>query len=447
MTRPIVAIVGRTNVGKSTLLNRLAGRRLAVVGDLAGITRDRVFAPLSWEGRELTLVDTAGWQQEPQSTLDQKVRWQVEVAIARADVIVFLVDVKGGLTAADEETADKLRAAGKPTVVAVNKVDSDKQRNEIADFYRLGIGPLIAISAYHGRGMDELMSAVLDLLPPASGPETLEEARLAIVGRPNVGKSTLLNALLGYQRAVADESPGTTRDALDARLTWDDKEILLIDTAGVKRRGSVDPGVDYYALLRALQAIERCDIALLVIDASEFVTAQDMHIAGYILEAGKGMVLVVNKWDLVPRMRWPDFKRHLEQRLRFMPYVPAVYISASLKHNTDRILPLAWQVWQGRQKRVSDSAVDMAIKKAVQDHFPPRVGARELRVVRAYQDNSRPWVFVLQVNDPRLVHFSYQRYLENRLRGEFGFFGSPLQVIFAKPEGRGRTARRQGVRR
>ena len=446
MTRPIVAIVGRTNVGKSTLLNRLAGRRLAVVDDLAGITRDRVFASVSWEGRELTLVDTAGWQQEPQAALDQKTRQQVEVAIAQADVIIFVVDGREGVTAADEETADRLRTAGKPIVLAVNKVDSDKQRNDIADFYHLGIAPPLAISAYHGQGIDELMGAVLDLLPPASGPERPEEARLAIVGRPNVGKSTLLNALLGYQRAVADESPGTTRDALDARLTWDGKEILLIDTAGVKRRGKVDPGVDYYALLRALQAIERCDIALLVIDASEFVTAQDMHIAGYTLEAGKGMVLVVNKWDLVPRIQWSDFKRRLEQRLRFMSYVSAVYISASLKHNTGRILPLVWQVWQGRQKRISDSAVDMAVKKAVNDHFPPRVGARELRVVRAYQDNSRPWVFVLQVNDPRLVHFSYQRYLENRLRGEFGFRGSPLQVIFARPEGRRRTARTEAVR-
>lgn len=446
MTRPIVAIVGRTNVGKSTLLNRLAGRRLAVVGDLAGITRDRVFAPVSWEGWDLTLVDTAGWQQEPQAALDQKIRQQVEVAIAQADVIIFVVDGRDGVTAADEETAGRLRTAGRPTVLAVNKVDSDKQRNDIADFYRLGIDPPIAISAYHGQGIDELMSAVLGFLPPPGDSEEPEEARLAIVGRPNVGKSTLLNALLGYQRAVADESPGTTRDALDARLTWDGKEILLIDTAGVKRRGRVDPGVDYYALLRALQAIERCDIALLMIDASEFVTAQDMHIAGFILEAGKGMVLVVNKWDLVPRMQWPDFKRHLEQRLRFMSYVPAVYISASLKHNTDGILPLAWQVWQGRQKRVSDSAIDIVIKQAMVDHFPPRVGAKELRVIRAYQDASRPWVFVLQVNDPRLVHFSYQRYLENRLRANFGFRGSPLQVIFTRPAGRGKTARTRTVR-
>ncbi len=446
MTRPIVAIVGRTNVGKSTLLNRLAGRRLAVVDDLAGITRDRVFAPVSWEGRELTLVDTAGWQREPQGTLEEKIRQQVEVAIAQADVIIFVVDGRDGVTAADEETGGRLRTAGKPTVLAVNKLDSDKQRNDIADFYHLGIDPPMAISAYHGQGIDELMSRVLGLLPAPGVSEEPEEAKLAIVGRPNVGKSTLLNTLLGYQRAVADESPGTTRDALDARLTWDGKELLLIDTAGVKRRGRVDPGVDYYALLRALQAIGRCDIALLMIDASEFVTAQDMHIAGYILEAGKGMVLVVNKWDVVPRAQWPDFKRQLEQRLRFMSYVPAVYISAMLKHNTDRILPLAWQVWQGRQKRVSDSAVDMVIKQAVDDHLPPRVGAKQLRVIRAHQHDSRPWVFVLQVNDPRLVHFSYQRYLENRLRASFGFRGSPLQVVFARSAGSGRISRTRAVR-
>jgi len=433
MTRPIIAIVGRTNVGKSTLLNRLASKRLAVVGDLPGITRDRVFALASWQGRELTLVDTGGWQAKPQSTLEQKVKQQVEAAIAQAEGIIFLVDARDGVIAADEEVADVLRAASKPVVLAVNKVDTASQENQIADFYRLSIGTPVAISAYHNRGVDELMDAVLAYLPPS--PASLVEpegAKLAIVGRPNVGKSTLLNALLGDERAIIDETPGTTRDALDAVLQWDGKRILLIDTAGIRRRGRVDAGIDYYSLLRALQAINRCDGALLMIDASEFVTAQDMHIAGYIIEAGKGMVLLVNKWDLIPQVQRQEFKRYMEQRLKFISYVPALYISAKLGHNVDQVLPQAWQVWQERQKHIPSEMVDMVVKKAVESHPPPRVGSRQLRIAHAYQGESRPSTFVLQVNDPRLVHFSYQRYLENKLRGSFGFRGTPLRLIFAK---------------
>jgi len=432
VNKPIIAIVGRTNVGKSTLLNRLAGKRLAVVGDRPGTTRDRIFASSSWRGQELTLVDTGGWQTIPQSSLEEKVKQQAQAAMAQADIIIFVVDAQSGVIAADEELADMLRAGSKPVVLAVNKVDSAGQQTELADFYRLDIGTPLAISAYHNRGIDELMDTVLGLLPPVSADfEQPALAKLAVVGRPNVGKSTLLNALSGEERAIVDEAPGTTRDALDARVRWDDKEILLIDTAGIKRRGRVDFGVDYYSLLRTLQAINRSDVALLLIDAAEHITAQDMHIAGYIIEVGKGMVLLVNKWDLVPQIQKSEFKRHLEQRTRFMSYVPTLYISATLRHNIDGILPQAWEVWQERQKRLSDAEVSMVIKQAVDKHFPPRVGSRQLHVVRAYQHNSRASTFILQVNDPRLVHFSYQRYLENELRHNFGFRGSPLQLIFA----------------
>jgi len=433
MTRPIIAIVGRTNVGKSTLLNRLAGKRLAVVGDLPGVTRDRVFALASWQGQELTLVDTGGWHIRPQLALEQKVKQQIEAAIAQADVVIFLVDARDGVIAADEEIADRLRAASKPVVLAVNKVDSIDQESQIADFYHLGTGVPIPISAYHNRGIGELMDAVLAYLTPATaGFVESEEARFAIVGRPNVGKSTLLNALLGDERAIIDESPGTTRDALDAMVRWDDKRILLIDTAGIKRRGRVDAGVDYYSLLRALHAINRCDVALLMVDATEFVTAQDMHIAGYIIEAGKGMVLAVNKWDLVTQERRQQFKWYMKQQLKFMSYVSALYISAKLRHNVNEVLPQAWQVWQERQKRIPKAAVDMVVKQAVESHPPPRVGSRQLRIAQAYQDELRPSAFVLQVNDPNLVHFSYQRYLENKLRHSFGFRGTPLRLIFAK---------------
>jgi len=433
MTESIVAIVGRTNVGKSTLLNRLAGKRLAVVDEMAGITRDRVFAPALWRGRELTLVDTGGWQAKPQTTLDEMVKQQVEAAVSQADVIIFLTDAREGLIPADEEIVDMLRAASKPVVLAVNKVDSLNQVNLIADFYSLGIGMPIAISAYHNRGIDELIDVVLASLPPSdTGLTESEEAKLAIVGRPNVGKSTLLNALLGSERAIVHENPGTTRDALDAMIHWDDKRILLIDTAGIKRRGHVCAGVDYYSLLRALQAINRCDVALLLIDASEFITAQDMHIAGYIMEMGKGMVLVINKWDLIPQERRKEFEWYVERRIKFMSYVPTLYISAKLRQNVNETLSQAWRVWQGRQKRLPSTAVEMVVKEAVSSYPPPHVGSRRLRITRAYQDEVRPSAFVLQVNDPRLVHFSYQRYLENKLRHNFGFCGSPVQLILTK---------------
>jgi GTP-binding protein len=270
-------------------------------------------------------------------------------------------------------------------------------------------------------------------LPPQPiGIAEPEKAKLAVVGRPNVGKSTLLNALLGDERAIVHESPGTTRDSLDATMRWDDKEILLVDTAGIKRRGKVDAGVDYYSLLRALQAINRCDVALLLIDASEFITAQDMHIAGYVIEVGKGIILLVNKWDLVPKEQRQEFKQSVEQRLRFASYTPIIYISAKLGQGINRILPQAWEVWQERQKRVPQSEVDELVKQAFISYPPPRTGSRRLHIAQAYQDESQPATFILQVNDPQLVHFSYQRYLENKLRQGFGFRGVPLKLIFTK---------------
>ncbi len=437
MTKPIIAIVGRTNVGKSTLLNRLAGKRTAVVADLPGTTRDRVFASASWQGQELTLVDTGGWQSKPQSFLEQEITRQAEVAMSQADAIIFLVDARDGVISADEEIADILRTARKPVILAVNKIDSVKQENQVSDFYHLGIGEPLAISAYHNRGVDDLMDAVLASLPPPSiSLAETEEAKLAIVGRPNVGKSTLLNALLGNERAIIHETPGTTRDSLDAIVQWNNKKALLIDTAGIKRRGRIDVGIDYYSLLRALQAINRCDVALLLIDAAEFVTAQDMHIAGYIVEVGKGIVLVVNKWDLVPQERRREFKQCLEQRLRFISYAPAIYISAKLGHGVGKILPQAWRIWQESQKRLSQSAVNEVIKQAVISRPPPRTGSRRLRITQARQDESRPATFILRVNDPKLVHFSYQRYLENKLRHNFGFRGVPVHVVFTKTAGK-----------
>ena len=433
MTVPVVAIVGRPNVGKSTLLNRLAGRRIAVVADLPGTTRDRIFAAVSWEGRDLTVVDTGGWQANPQSSLEQKVRYQVEAAIARADAIIFLVDGREGPIAADEEIADWLRQADRPTMLVVNKVDSPRQAEQVPDFYRLGTGEPVAISAYHNRGIRPLMDTLLAALPEQPEITTRsEQTRLAIVGRPNVGKSTLLNALLGDERAIVDDSPGTTRDSLDAVIRWHSREIVLIDTAGIKRRGRVEAGIDYYSLLRALQAINRCDVALLLVDAGEFITAQDMHIAGYVIEAGKGMMLAVNKWDLVPEEHRREFKQKAERRFRFAPYTPIVYISAQMRQGVSKILPQAWEIWQERQKRVPQSEVSALVKEATATHPPPRSGSRRLRILRAYQDEAHATTFVFEVNDPGLIHFSYHRYLENRLREDLGFSGVPLRLLFTK---------------
>jgi len=439
MTQPIIAIVGRTNVGKSTLLNRLAGRRIAVVADLPGTTRDRVFAFVSWRAHELTVIDTGGWPANPQSDLEHQIRRQVWTAIEQADIIVFMTDARDGVIGADEEIADLVRRAGKPTVLAANKVDTAWQQSHVADFYRLGVGTPLPVSAYHNRGIDDLMDAILAQLPPptAAAPDSTRP-RLAIVGRPNVGKSTLLNSLRGDERAIVHEAPGTTRDSLDAVLRKNDREFLLIDTAGIKRRGRVGSGVDYYSLLRSLQSINRCDVALLVIDAGEFVTAQDMHVAGYVTELGKGMLLIVNKWDLMPKEYRDSFKRSLQQRLRFVSYVPVLYTSARIAQGMDEILPEAWRVWEERQERFPRSEVDAAVKEAVSSHPPPRTGSRPLRVSGAYQEDARPASFVVQVNDPHLVHFSYERYLENQLRRRFGFRGVPLRVTFSSVRRGGR---------
>lgn len=438
MTEAILAIVGRTNVGKSTLLNRLAGRRLAIVADLPGTTRDRLFASVTWRGREMTLVDTGGYFPCPSldSTklpLHQKVASQIKTAITQADAIIFLVDGKDGIISADEEIAQMLRETGKPVVLVVNKIDSFKWEAQAANFYCLGAGQPIPISAYHNLGIERLLEAVLDLLPAPSEELSLPpEAKLAIVGRPNVGKSTLLNALLTEERAIVDDVPGTTRDSLDAVVQWHDKRISLIDTAGIKQRGKVARGIDYYSLLRALQAINRCDVALLMVDATEFVTAQDMHIASYIMELGRGIILAINKWDLIPMVQRREFQHLLSLRFRFLSYAPFLYISAKLREGTDRVLPEAWRIWQQRQKKVAQSQVDRAVKQAVSSHPPAVKGMRRLRIIRAYQDESSTASFVLAVNDPGLVYSSYQRYLEKQLRRSFGFQGVPLRLIFSK---------------
>ena len=431
MSKPIVAIIGRQNVGKSTLLNKVAGKPIAIIEDLPGTTRDRIFADVSWQGVEFIMVDTGGLEVSPLSTIAQGVKEQVEVAITEADVIIFVVDIRDGIIPSDREVADMLRQVSKPIVLAANKADNAKLETEAVEFYELGLGEPLAISAYHGLGTAELLNRVTSLLPPPSPVEAEPEAmKVAIVGRPNVGKSMLLNTIVGGERAIVDDAPGTTRDAIDTLLDFDGQSVLLIDTAGIRRRGRLGVGVERYSVIRALRAIDRADIVLLVIDATELLTAQDMHIAGYIQQAAKGIVLVVNKWDLAEAKSKTEYSRYIRRQLKFMPYGTVLYVSAKFGWGVDKIMPQVCQVYQERLKRLATAAVNSVVQQAAAAHNLPRTGSKQLNILYATQAAVNPPTFVFFVNDTRLIHFSYRRYLENKLRQSFGFVGTPIRLVF-----------------
>jgi GTP-binding protein len=431
VSKPIVAIIGRQNVGKSTLLNRVAGKPIAIVEDLPGTTRDRIFANVSWQGVEFVIVDTGGLELRPQSTVAQGVKEQVEVAITEADVIIFLVDVRDGVVPPDLEIANMLRKASKTVVLVANKADNAKLEAEAVEFYQLGLGEPLAISAYHGRGTAELLGRIIALLPAPSLVEAEPEImKVAIVGRPNVGKSMLLNALLGGERAIVDDIPGTTRDAIDTKLDFNGQSVLLIDSAGIGRRGRLGVGIGRYSVIRSLRAIDRADIALLVLDATELATAQDMHVGGYIRQMAKGIVLVVNKWDLVADKSITEYNKYIGRRFKFMPYAPIVYTSAKFGQGVDRIMPQVCQVYQERLKRLPTTVVNSVVQQAVAAHNLPRSGSKQLKVLYATQAEVNPPTFVFFVNDTKLIHFSYQRYLENKLRQSFGFAGTPFRLVF-----------------
>ena len=431
MTKPIVAIIGRQNVGKSTLLNRLSGRRISIVEDLPGTTRDRIFTDVTWQDAEFTLIDTGGLETRPDNAISHGVNEQIKTAIKEADVLVFLTDVHDGVTNTDREIADVLRKSGKPVLLAVNKVDNNKLEAETVVFYELAMGEPVPISAHHGRGTAELLDKLITLLPgaapPATGPEMM---KIAIVGRPNVGKSALLNALLGEERVIVNETPGTTRDAIDTILDFQGQSVLLIDTAGIRRRGRFGDGVERYSVVRALRAIERADIALLVIDASEPLTAQDLHIGGYIHQMAKGIILVVNKWDLAQEKDTPEWDKMIRSKLRFAPYAPIVYTSAITGKGVEKVMPQAFQVYQERLKRLPTAEVNSVVRRAIAAHSPTRSGSKPTKILYATQAEVNPPTFVFFVNDTKSIHFSYQRYLENKLRESFGFTGTPLRLVF-----------------
>jgi GTP-binding protein len=438
VSKPIVAVVGRPNVGKSTLFNRLVGERRAIVEDEPGTTRDRVYGTADWGGLEFTLVDTGGLQDDKEiasaslTEIARHTREQARSAIDEADVIVFIVDARAGLAAGDHEVADLLRRADKPTILVANKADNVARRETVVDFYELGLGEPIAISAYHGSGTGDLLDRVVEALPEAEEEPETEGPAIAIVGRPNVGKSRLLNALLGQERAIVSDVPGTTRDSLDTQLIWAGRPLTLIDTAGIRRRGRVEQGIERFSVIRSMRAIDRSDVVLLVIDAQEGFTAQDLHIAGYVEEQKKGIVVVVNKWDLVEKSpsSMDEYREKAREALHFMPYAPLVFISAKFGQRVQQVLETALLVVTEGQKRVSTAALNKVLREAVASHPPASKPGKWLKFYYATQADTAPPTFVFFCNDPIQVHFSYRRYLENRLRDEFGFMGTPLRLSF-----------------
>jgi len=430
--RPLVAIVGRPNVGKSALFNRLIGSRKALVEDIPGTTRDRLYADVEWGERAFTLVDTGGLDPSGEEGYTPLVKRQVEVALVEADVIVLVVDARDGLTATDLEIADLLRRAGKPLVLAANKADNDARLEAAVQFYELALGDPIPVSAYHGLGLPELMDRLVLLLPVGAAVAVPAGLRLAIVGRPNVGKSLLLNAILGQERVIVSEEPGTTRDAIDIAFRYHEQDLVLVDTAGIRRRGRIEGGVEKHSVLRAQEAIDRSDVALLVTDASDGITAQDTHIAGYVAEAVKGLVVAINKWDLMPGdgETRASFAKGARARLRFLPWAPLCFVSAKEGTGIDELLAAGLAAGAARGQRVATAELNAAMRKVVAAHGPPSVQGQRLKLLYVTQAQTRPPTFVFFVNDPSLLHFSYRRYLENSIRKAFGFQGTALKLIF-----------------
>ncbi len=441
MAKPIVAIVGRPNVGKSTLFNRLIGERRAIVQNEPGTTRDRVYGTAEWSGVEFTVIDTGGLQDDDEvgtseesteTYIARQTREQASAAIAEADVIVLIGDVTATPTAGDLEIAAMLRRADKPTILAVNKSDSGSRRDLAFEYYELGLGDPVPISAYHGNGTGDLLDRIVENLPDAEEEIETEGPRIAIVGRPNVGKSRLLNALLGQERAIVSDLPGTTRDSLDTVIEWEDRPITLIDTAGIRRRGRVEHGIERISVMRSMRAIDRADVVLLVIDATEDFTSQDLHIAGYVEEQKKGLVIVVNKWDLVEKdsHTMDDYRARAARELDFMSYAPVVFISAKMGIRVGQVIDTALTVLAERNKRVSTAQLNKVLHDAVAKHQPPSRPGKWIKFFYVTQADTAPPTFIFFCNDPKLIHFGYRRYLENELRQAFGFQGTPLRISF-----------------
>ncbi len=446
MRKPLVALVGRPNVGKSSLFNRLVEMRKAVVSDIPGTTRDRIMDEADWRGTVFDVVDTGGLEiyqpnedKETDSPLEvgsrfftREIRSQAMAAISEADVIVLVVDTLQGVTAADEEVAEVLRRTDKPVILAANKADNPARREDAFEFYGLGMGEVFAVSALHGTGTGDLLDAIVEALPFRAEEDVDaedESLKIAIVGRPNVGKSSLLNKLLGQERAIVSPVAGTTRDAIDTPLTWNEMPVTLIDTAGIRRRGRIDPGIEKYSVIRAHKAIGRADVVLLLIDATDGVTQQDMHIAGFVLEEMKSVVVVVNKWDAIEKdaHTMHQYMEQVRSDLKFMPFVPVLFISALTGQRIHQVVEAAVQVQEERMVRIPTSALNKIIREAMLRHSPHTKQPRPLKVFMAQQVRVDPPTFLLHINDRRLLHFTYLRYLENQIRRVYPFTGTPIR--------------------
>ncbi|MFC0214874.1 ribosome biogenesis GTPase Der [Paenibacillus chartarius] len=432
MGRPIVAIVGRPNVGKSTIFNRIIGDRLAIVEDKPGITRDRIYGIGEWVDQEFSIIDTGGIEIEGEDEIMRSVRMQAELAIEEADVIIFMVDAKAGVTAADEEVAQMLFRSKKPVVLAVNKVDNIQRQDEIYEFYSLGFGDPVGISGSHGIGLGDLLEAAAKHFPENKDEEYGEEViKVALIGRPNVGKSSLVNAILGEERVIVSDVAGTTRDAIDTPFEKDGQKYVIIDTAGMRKRGKVYETTEKYSVMRAMKAIERADVVLVVINGEEGIIEQDKHIAGYAHDAGKASIFVVNKWDVVEKddKTMHQFTQKIRDHFLFMTYAPVVFVSAKTHQKLHKLLPVVNQVAEQHAMRVQTHLLNDVVSDAVMMTPPPTDRGKRLRINYATQVSVKPPSFVFFVNDSDLMHFSYERYLENKIRAAFGFEGTPIRLF------------------
>ncbi len=433
--KPLVAIVGRPNVGKSTLFNKIVGKRIAIVEDTPGVTRDRIYADAEWLNYKFTLIDTGGIEPESEDIIAKQMRRQAELAIETANVIIFIVDGRAGITAADEEVADMLRRCKKPIVLVVNKVDHPKFEESIYDFYSLGIGTPISISAEQGLGIGDMLDEVVAGFSTMDEDEEEHSIGIAVVGRPNVGKSSLVNALLGEERTIVSNVPGTTRDAIDSPFTYGGKDYTLIDTAGIRRKRAIeDETVERYSVIRSLAAIRRCDIALIVVDAERGLSEQDVRIAGYVHEEGKASVLVVNKWDTIEKDTYTveKFKKEMLADLAFMSYVPMLFISAKTGQRVQKVMEMASFAYEQNSIRITTGKLNDIVNEAITMNDPPVNNGRRLRVYYSTQVSTCPPTFVIFVNEPDLMHFSYRRYLENYIRKSFSITATPIRLIIRK---------------
>lgn len=432
MSKPLVAIVGRPNVGKSTLINGLAQRRVSIVEDIPGVTRDRIYCDVKWLNYEFTLIDTGGIEfRNEKDQISSGIRQQAELAMEEADVILFVVDARAGLMPDDETIARLLRHTGKPVVLAVNKVDSDNQEMDVYDFYSLALGDPIGISAVNRLGFGELLDKITEGFPEEKEEESEDIIRTAIVGRPNVGKSTLINSLLGYERSLVADEMGTTRDAVDSVWNYKDKKFILVDTAGMRKKSKIDEPLEKYSVIRSIRAIDNCDVAIFVLDAIDKLTEQDKKIIGYIHEAGKGLLLFVNKWDAVAKETntMVEFEKEIKHGLPFASYAPMLFGSALTKQRIHRLGDMIYNVAEQQSLRIPTSVLNDLLEDAKMVNPPPAHAGRVAKIYYMTQVGIRPPTFVMFVNDANLIHFSYVRFIENKLRESFSFDGTPIRIV------------------